>query len=260
MNWPFGKRSERKINRTNDDLVDRIERVEAYDAITRPPLRIDDPRIIAALRRVDRRMFIPENVTTESAEEYYLFGADVPEDASEVPAKACAYTDLPVHIGQQMTCSQPSLVAYMIQLLEVEPGMNVLEIGSGCCYAAAILAELGARVIGLERVFSLLCLGQENVATHFGHDWMKRVMPLWVNGFQGFPAEGHYDRIMISAQPPKGFDPRPLAEQLREQTGIILFPNDGLIQQRYDKGRLIERKYEPQVRFVPLVEQGRAVE
>lgn len=250
----------RKVNRTNDDLVDRIERVEAYDAITRPPLRIDDPRILAAMRRVDRKMFIPENVTTGSVEEYYLFGADVPEDASEVPAKACAYTDLPVHIGQQMTCSQPSLIAYMIQLLEVEQGMKVLEIGSGCCYAAAILAELGARVIGLERVFSLHCLGQKNVEAHFGPDGMRRVMPLWVNGFQGFPAAGHYDRIMISAQPPKGFDPRPLAEQLREQTGIILFPNDGLIQQRYDNGMLVERKRGPEVRFVPLVEKGREYE
>ncbi len=247
---------QRRVNRTNDDLVDRIEHVEAYDAITRPPLRIDDPRILAAMRRVDRRMFIPEKEMSGPADRYYLFGADVPDDASEVPSKTCAYTDLPVGIGNGMTCSQPSLVAYMIQLLEVEPGMKVLEIGSGCGYAAVILAELGARVVGIDRLMPLNILGQQNAEAHFGGEWRKRVSILWWDGFQGFPHEAPYDRILISAQPPKEFDPRPLAEQLREKTGIVLFPYDGLVQQRYEHGILVERKHGPEVRFVAL-KQGR---
>lgn len=248
---------ERKINKTNDDLVDRIISPKGYAEIVREQLPVTDEKVIAAMRRVDRRMFIPEEETCWPAERYYLFGADVPDDTSEVPSRACAYADVPVGIGNGLTCSQPSLVAYMIQLLGVEPGMKVLEIGSGCGYAAAILAEMGARVVGLERVFSLHFLGQRNAEAHFGPDWMKRTMLLWVNGVQGFPSEGPYDRILISAQPPAGFDTAPLAEQLREKTGAILFPDNALVHQRYDKGRLIEKKYAPQVCFVPLIERGK---
>ena len=178
----------------------------------------------------------------------------MPDNAFDVPSKACAYADLAVHIGNGATCSQPSLVAYMIQLLEVEQGMNVLEVGSGCGYAAAILAELGARVTGLERVFSLHVLGQKNVEAHFGPKWMKRTLLLHVDGLNGFPAEGPYDRILVSAQPPDGFDPRLLTQQLRKQSGILLFPNNELIQQRYDRSILLETRYGPQVNFVPLKE------
>ena len=252
--WQLDGFLERRVNRTNDDLVDRIERDALYDGTDRPALHIDDPRIIAALRRVDRKLFIPENEKSSGGNQYYLFGADVPDDAHELPSKACAYADLPVHIGKEMTCSQPSLVAYMIQLLDVKPGMNVLEVGSGCGYAAAILAELGARVVGVERVWQLHILGQQNAQAHFGPEWMKRTLLLHTNGLHGFPAEGPYDRIMMSARPPEGFDLRPLIEQLREQTGILLFPDDWLIQRRYDKGIPVEGKCELQVHFVPLKE------
>ena len=256
MDWPFRSRT---VNRTNDDLVDRIAQQEIWN-VTRPSLPVTDARVIAAMRRVDRRKFIPEEATVWPAEEYHLFGADVPNEEIEVPAKACAYADLPVPIGKQMTCSQPSLVAYMIQLLEVEPGMKVLEIGSGCGYAAAILGELGAQVVGVERILSVLCLGQENISAQFRERWPKPVSLLWWNGFHGFPSEAPYDRVLISAQPPDGpdeFNSGVLAEQLREHTGMIVFPKDSLVQHRYDRGTLVERKYEPQICFVPLVGQGR---
>ena len=83
---------------------------------------------------------------------------------------------------------------------------------------------------------------------------MKRTLLLHVDGLNGFPAEGPYDRILVSAQPPDGFDPRLLTQQLRKQSGILLFPNNELIQQRYDRSILLETRYGPQVNFVPLKE------
>ena len=89
----------------------------------------------------------------------------------------------------------------------------------------------------------------------FGHD-QERPQLILGNGFHGEPRCAPYDCILLSAQPNGDFDPMIFAHQLREGTGIILFPKNTLVQQRYDHGLLTERRLEPQVRFVPLIDKG----
>ena len=87
---------------------------------------ITSPRVLEALRKVPRHLFIPE------------------------PQRARAYDDSPVPIGLGQTISQPYIVAFMTQALDVEPGHRVLEIGTGSGYQAAVLAELTREVYSIE--------------------------------------------------------------------------------------------------------------
>jgi len=127
-----------------------------------------------------------------------------------------AYSDSPLPIGEGQTISQPYIVALMSELLEVAPGMKVLEIGTGSGYQAAVLAKLGADVHTVERIprlcasarERLLSLGLFNV--HVKQD----------DGTLGWPSAAPFDRIIVTAGGPEV--PQPLVDQLCEGGRLIM--------------------------------------
>jgi protein-L-isoaspartate(D-aspartate) O-methyltransferase len=185
---------------------------------------IHDPRVLDAMRRVPRHLFVPDNVRPE------------------------AYRDYPVPIGYGQTISQPYIVAFMTEALELEPSHSVLEIGTGSGYQAAILAELSRSVYTIEIVEplalrakkTLASLGYRNVAVRLG------------NGYLGWPEHAPYDRIIVTAAPEE--IPPALVEQLKVG-GLMAIPVGGLFQQlrvvRRTAAGLEVIKTVP-VRFVPM--------
>lgn len=188
---------------------------------------ITDMRVLAALERVPRERFVPPSL----AEHAY--------DNSALP------------IGRGQTISQPFVVAYMTQMLDVRDDMTVLEIGTGTGYQAAVLAQFCRRVYTVERHRAILRdaemrfakLGVTNITTRYG------------DGTKGWPDHAPYDRIMVTAGAP--VVPPALVEQLAED-GVMVLPigPDPLAQElvrirRTADGHELERLIG--VRFVPLV-------
>jgi protein-L-isoaspartate(D-aspartate) O-methyltransferase len=154
---------------------------------------IRDQRVLDAIEKVPRHEFVPENVAEH------------------------AYEDMPLPIGYGQTISQPFIVAYMSDALEVEPGSRILEIGTGSGYQAAVLAELGAEVYTIEIVQPLAERARKDLA-RLGYD---RVHVKTGDGYAGWPEHAPFDRIMITAVAPKV--PEPLVEQLATG-GLIVMP------------------------------------
>ena len=178
--------------------------------------------------------------------------ADVPR-AEFVPAdeRVSAYLDVPLPIGHGQTISQPFIVALMTELLDPQPGQRVLEVGTGCGYQAAVLAELAGEVYGIEIVPALARraadtlreLGYGNVTVRAGDGW------------HGWPEHAPFDGIMVTAA---GVGvPEPLKQQLRVGGRLVLPVEDEAGWQNLD---VIERTGEGSfhtrhtipVRFVPL--------
>lgn len=135
--------------------------------------------------------------------------------------KAWAYIDEPVPIGYGMTCSQPSMVAFMLDKLELEPGQKVLEIGTGCGYAAAIAVELikpDGFYWGIEIIPELAENARRNLAPV-----KDSIVIVSHNGSQGFPEQAPFHRILISAGVPHGFNPDVFVQQLLTG-GIVIYP------------------------------------
>lgn len=145
---------------------------------------ITDPRVLAAMRAVPRHLFVPFD---------------------ERPR---AYLDGPLPIGFGQTISQPYMVAAMAQLLQLRPTDRVLDIGSGCGYAAAVLSKLCSHVWSMELVPQLAAeaalrlerLGFGNVTVQCG------------DGYRGWPDEAPFDAIHVAAAAPE--TPPALLEQL----------------------------------------------
>jgi protein-L-isoaspartate(D-aspartate) O-methyltransferase len=131
--------------------------------------------------------------------------------------RARSYGDHPLPIGFDQTISQPYIVAFMTQALDVQPGHRVLEIGTGSGYQAAILAELAGQVFTIEIVSpladrarsTLAALGYRNVDVRTG------------NGYRGWPEHAPYDRVMVTAAPDEV--PAALVEQLKVG-GLMAIP------------------------------------
>lgn len=181
--------------------------------------------IIDAFKAVDRKNFLP------------------PESQS------FAYEDHPIHIGHQQTISQPSTVAFMLELLNPQRGQRILDIGSGSGWTTALLAHIvGAEghVQGLERVEELVQFGKSNLAQYdFPHATIERAGMVL-----GMPKSEPFDRILISAAA-RSF-PEELLTQVQEG-GIIVVPIRDSIWRvvRVEHQPLIE-KFEGYI-FVPLI-------
>jgi len=185
-----------------------------------------DPRVLQAMLEVDRGHFVPQP------------GPEV-------------YDDVPVPIGHQQTCSQPSMVAFMLDKLQVRPGHKVLEIGAGCGYAAAVAARLCGgmgRVYACEIVPELVALIRKNVAEFPGNTTVVAG-----DGSAGFPDQAPFDRIFLSAGvSTDGFEKSVLIDQLAED-GVLLYPEarGNLFRHSKVKGELKTTVYYG-VSFVPL--------
>jgi protein-L-isoaspartate(D-aspartate) O-methyltransferase len=192
---------------------------------------IKDKAVLAALRKVPRHQFVPEN------------------------SRHLAYTDGPLPIGERQTISQPEIVALMTALIKPDKKMRVLEIGTGSGYQAAILAECVERVDSIEvvpglgkRAESILReLGYRNVKVRIG------------DGYEGWADRAPYDAIILTAAPPREI-PRPLLEQLK--VGGRLVAPVGRSEQKLIRITRTATGFEHEViadvRFVPMT--GKAQE
>jgi protein-L-isoaspartate(D-aspartate) O-methyltransferase len=165
--------------------------------------------------------------------------------------EAQAYLNRPLSIGQGQTISQPFIVALMTDLLDVQPGERVLEIGTGSGYQAAVLAELGANVhtieiiepLGRDAARRLAELGYTNIVTRIG------------DGYRGWPEQAPFDSIIVTAAAPDV--PQALAEQLKPGGKLVIPIGSPMgaqtlyVAQKEPGGRLVRRQVLP-VRFVPM--------
>ena len=194
---------------------------------------IDDDRVLDAMMKVPRELFVRE------------------ED------RKAAFHDGPIPIGCGQTISQPYIVAYMTDLLRLGEGARVLEIGTGCGYQTAVLAEIASKVYTIEVIgelaerakATLSSMGYSNIEYRTG------------DGHGGWPEEAPFDAVIVTAAP--GSVPPALKEQLADG-GILVIPvgtSAQYIHRIVRKGEEFEDEGLIAVRFVPLtggrdLEQG----
>ena len=190
-------------------------------------LEVRNERVLAAMGRIPRERFVPEAL------------------------RPYAYEDRPLPIGFEQTISQPLIQAMMTELLELTGEERVLELGTGSGYQAALLAELAAHVVTVERVPELARradrtlreLGYTNIEVHEALDGL------------GWPDGAPYDAILVTAAAPR--IPPALVEQLRSPGGRMVIPvGSRRVQQlvrvtQLPEGTTLQRFGE--CRFVPLI-------
>ena len=187
---------------------------------------VKDGRVIDAMLRVPRHFFVDEALLTS------------------------AYGDSPLPIGKNQTISQPYIVALMTETLGLEGNERCLEIGTGCGYQTAVLAELAARVFSVERISWLLSRARRTLDSLGYHNIVLKLD----DGTWGWEEEGPFDAIMVTAGSPD--IPPPLIEQLADP-GIMVIPVGDAFSQTLVKIMKIDgetvREEITQVRFVKLV-------
>jgi protein-L-isoaspartate(D-aspartate) O-methyltransferase len=155
---------------------------------------VDDERIVEAFRTVPRHAFVPTDVLDR------------------------AYGDFPLPIEAGQTISQPSLVAMMTELVEVEPGDRVLEVGTGSGFQAAILRQLTDEVYSVEIIPELTGIaGAVLEQLGYGDIQVERR-----DGYLGWPEAAPFDAIVVTAAP--DHLPRPLVDQLSPDGGRMVIP------------------------------------
>lgn len=163
-----------------------------------------------------------------------------------------AYADMPLPIGEGQTISQPYMVAYMTQTLALKGGERVLEVGTGCGYAAAVLGEIAAEVYTVERLHALAEKARATLA-RLGYG---NVHVIEGDGTRGWPEAAPYDGISVTAAGPRV--PAPLKQQLKPG-GRLVIPVErrGGWQRLVRVTRTAEDRYDEEklfwVAFVPLV-------
>ncbi|MDE7242025.1 MAG: protein-L-isoaspartate(D-aspartate) O-methyltransferase [Desulfovibrio sp.] len=188
---------------------------------------VEAPAVLAAMATVPRHLFVEEAL------------------------RAHAYEDTPLPIGFGQTISQPSIVALMTAMLAPEPGMRVLEIGTGSGYQAAVLAAMGCAVFSLERMPEL------HTATRalLQELQLGAIRTYCRDGTRGLPLAAPFERIIVTAGGPE--IPAPLLDQLAEG-GILLIPvgsrprTQRLLRVRKRQGRTDTEDLGPVI-FVDLV-------
>ncbi|MDD4143203.1 MAG: protein-L-isoaspartate(D-aspartate) O-methyltransferase [Prolixibacteraceae bacterium] len=163
---------------------------------------------------------------------------------------AFAYNDSPLPIEEGQTISQPYIVAFMTEALNLKSNDKVLEIGTGSGYQAAILAEICDSVFTVE-IFEKLGTRAERLFMKLGYN---NIHCLIGDGYQGWPDHAPYDAIIVTCAPEK--IPEPLLDQLAEGGRMIIPVGDDPVQHLVllikRNGRIRERNILP-VRFVPMV-------
>jgi protein-L-isoaspartate(D-aspartate) O-methyltransferase len=161
-----------------------------------------------------------------------------------------AYEDKPFPIGSGQTISQPYTVAFQTELLQVQKGEKVLEVGTGSGYQACILMEMGARVHTIERQ-NALYLESKKRMNELGY---KPRLQVFGDGYKGLPNYAPFDKIIVTAGAP--YVPEPLVNQLK-QGGILVIPVGSDIQTmkritKVSEKQILEEDHGT-FRFVPLL-------
>jgi len=210
-----------RLEAQTDDMASKRRRMVTSQIAARD---VRDPRVLAAMEKVPRHLFVPTEL------------------------RAQAYDDYPLPIGNDQTISQPYIVALMTSLLELRGGERVLEIGTGSGYQAAVLAEIAGEVYTIEILAplvdqaraTLVGIGYRNVELRHGDGWA------------GWPDKAPFDGIMVTAAPPRV--PQPLLEQLKVGGKLVIpvgrFFQDLLVYTRTADG--FEKRNVIPVRFVPM--------
>ena len=188
---------------------------------------IKDTQVIEAMRKVPRHFFVPEN------------------------SRESAYDDRPLPIGEGQTISQPYIVAFMTEALDLSPEDKVLEIGTGSGYQAAILAEIVREVYTIEIRPKLGETAQERLE-EMGY---KNIFVKIVDGYKGWPEKAPFHAVIVTCAPEK--IPRPLIDQLTDGGRMIIPVGEKrgiqkLVLLRKEKG-MIMKKAVMDVLFVPMV-------
>ncbi|WP_456329023.1 protein-L-isoaspartate O-methyltransferase [Archaeoglobus sp.] len=185
-------------------------------------------KVYEAIKKVPRHLFVPERYKEE------------------------AYVDTPLPIGYGQTISAPHMVAIMCELLDLKEGDKVLEVGTGCGYHAAVVAEIvgkKGKVISIEYIPELAekartilqALGYNNVEVIVG------------DGSKGYEKEAPYDKIYVTAAAPD--IPKPLVDQLKPGGKIVIPIGDSvqwlIVVEKDEEGNVRKRNW-GSVRFVPL--------
>lgn len=188
---------------------------------------IRDEQVLAAMLKVERHRFV------------------LPGDLDE------AYDDHPLPIGEGQTISQPYIVAFMTEVLDLNTTDKVLEIGTGSGYQAAVLAEICDSVFSVE-IFPSLAEKALETLKELGY---TKIFVKSGDGYRGWPEHAPFDRIIVTCAPEE--IPLPLQEQLAEG-GRMIIPVGGdyaqnLILLEKKNGKLVKSNVLP-VRFVPMID------
>lgn len=186
---------------------------------------IKDENVLRAMAEIDRELFVPDEM------------------------KKYAYEDGPLPIGRKQTISQPYIVAYMAQQLDLRTDHKVLEVGTGCGYNAAVISRIVSHVYSMEIIEWLAEVAKKNLKRAN----IENVTAAFGDAYKGWPEYAPFDRIVLTAAAP--YLPDPLKEQLKVG-GKILAP----LQDGYQKLILLEKTGEDSfetknlipVRFVPM--------
>ena len=188
---------------------------------------IKDERVLSAMGKVRRHAFIPEVLRH----------------------RVDPYGDHPCPIGHGQTISQPFIVAYMTQRMELEPGFRILEIGTGSGYQAAVLAELGAELYSIEIVPELA----DHARAALAAEGYGQVKVKTGDGYEGWPEHAPFDAIIVTCAPAE--IPKALVVQLKVGGRMILPVGTGaqqlvILEKTAEGFREIPDLH---VRFVPMV-------
>lgn len=188
---------------------------------------VTDKRVLDAMRQVERHRFVPSVYLAE------------------------AYEDYPLPIGEGQTISQPYIVAFMTEALELSADDKVLEVGTGSGYQAAVLAGICDSVFTIE-IFPSLADQASKVLKELGY---TNVRVRTGDGYQGWPEHAPFQAIIVTCAPTH--IPAPLQEQL-DEGGRMIIPVGGEQQSQYlilmeKKNGKLTRKNVLAVRFVPMI-------
>jgi len=189
---------------------------------------VNDPRVLAAMLKVERHLFVPKDL------------------------HPTAYSDQPLPIEEGQTISQPYIVALMTELLDLKGDEKVLEIGTGSGYQAAILAELAKEVYTIE-IIEKLATSAEKLLLDLGY---KNIKVKAGDGYLGWPEAAPFDAIIVTCAP--DHIPKPLMDQLREG-GRMVIPVGEFTQELkkiVKRGGKLETTNVIPVIFVPMTGEG----
>lgn len=221
-----------RVMRSNQELVDYLVRAGA----------LETPRIISSFRRIDRLDFVPERL------------GDL------------AYQDTPLPIGYGATISQPYVVAFMLELLQPQPGQKILDIGSGSGWTTTLLAHIVSQkgmtndqitmtntgsVFAIERVPELKEFGEQNCAKY---NFVAKGVAHFIckDGTEGLPDQAPFDAIQAAAAASQDI-PIAWKEQLKPG-GKIVAPVGGSVWEFVKTPRGFEAREYPGFAFVPLIQ------